>query len=403
MNRDGNSHVVIVGGGIGGITTALGLKKLGVDFVVLEQAEALQEVGAGLQLSPNAVHILHWLGLAEPLAEIAVAPEGLDVRSYRSGEQILWTPLGQAARAQFGAPYYHAHRADLLAILVDALDTDRVRLNTRCVEVGESDSVVTVKLADGSIETGAVLIAADGVHSMVRAQLFGDKAARRSSTAWRGLIDAETVAELEIAQVSGTWWGPGRSFVHYFVSGGRKLNWVGIVPADESSIESWSATGTAAQALAAFDGWHPQVLGIIAAAEKVFHSAVYDRDPLSDWVVGRIALLGDAAHAMLPHHAQGAAQSIEDAHVLVRTIEQSRADLPAALQRYQSIRRERANWLQEYSRNADRHFQLTEPADQQRRDDALRRRQKEFVNGFPPGQMRIYGYNAVAEMNDDAA
>ena len=361
---------------------------------VLEQAAALTSVGAGIQLSPNAVRILNWLGLEENLAAFGVLPESLVVRSY-DGTSILETPLGAAACDRFGAAYYHAHRADLLAALVETMGQEGVRLGARAVGIGQTGNGVSVTLADGSTVEGDVVIGADGIHSVVRRALFDTEEPRFSgTTAWRGVIPADSVAAFDIPKTTSVWWGPNRSVVHYYVSGGREINWIGIVPADGDSVESWSATGRVEDALREFAGWHPQVLALIRATDQPFKWALHDREPLPSWVDGRVALLGDAAHSMLPYHAQGAAQSIEDAWVLARCLADGPSDPEQALLRYQALRIERANWVQKFSRDAEQLFHMSDPEARRRRDEKLRQNQSAYPHGFPPGQERLYGYDA---------
>ncbi len=395
----GTPRIVIAGCGIGGLTLALCLRRAGIEFVVLEQAEALTAVGAGIQLSPNAVRVLHWLGLGEPLARVAVAPIGLEIRSHH-GELILSTPLGAQASNHFGAPYYHAHRADLLDALVGALGLDKVQLGKRVLGFDQDAAGVSVDLADGPSVAGDLLVGADGIHSVVRAELFGVQVARFSGTAWRGVVPAERVAEFQIPEITSVWWGPHRSMVHYYVSGGRAINWIGIAPADGASIESWSATGSVEQALDEFDGWHPQIRTLIRETAQPFKWALHDRNPLPCWVTGRTALLGDAAHSMLPYHAQGAAQSIEDAWVLARCLEEGADDIPAALSRYESLRQPRTSWVQRFSRDAEVLFHMADPAAVERRDRRLKENQAAYPNGFPPGQENLYGYDAEAPFRD---
>ena len=393
--------MLIVGGGIGGVATALCLRRVGLDFLLLEQAEALREVGAGIQLSPNAVRILQALGLGAALARIAVRPASLEIRSWQSGDLILTTPLGDVADRHFGAPYFHAHRADFLDLLVTALGRDRVRLGERVAGIMQDASSATAVLADGSLVSGDALIGADGIHSTVRAALFGaDRARFSGNVAWRGLVPAERIRDLGVPAVSGVWWGPLRSVVHYFVSEGRLLNWIGIGRSDEPARESWSAEGTSADALREFAGWHPRIVGVIGATTHLFKTALHDREPLADWRRGRIALLGDAAHSMLPFHGQGAAQSIEDAYVLAACLAAGRPDPGTALERYVRLRKPRAEWVQRYSREAEELFHMTDPSKISRRDERLRENQRAYPTGFPPGQERLYGYDAEAALRE---
>ena len=386
--------VLIAGCGIGGITLALALRQRGLDYVVLEQADELREVGAGIQLSANATRLLDRLGVLAPLKEIAVAPEGLDIRSYRDGARILWTPLGEVASARFGAPYLHAHRADFLSILAQALAMDRVRLGARCANARQDSDGVQVTLESGEVVEGDVLVGADGIHSLIRDTLFPPPAMRHSGTAWRGTVAAMKVRHLGIEKNTNVWWGPERCVVHYYISGAAVLNWIGIVPYDESSVESWSAKGEIGQCLEEFRGWHDEITGLIGASDTVFKWALHDREPLARWTEGRITLIGDAAHAMLPYHAQGACMSIEDAYVLAAQLACAGGAPERALQEYEALRRPRASWVQRYSRAAEAHFTLADPDAVSRRDARLRASQGDYSSAFPPGQQRIYGYDA---------
>jgi salicylate hydroxylase len=423
------TRVVIVGAGIGGIATALALARHGIDHVVLEQAPRLTEVGAGIQLSPNGMKVLDRLGVAAALAPVAVEPSSHVFRHWSSGETLLELPLGAAVRVTFGAPYLHAHRADLLAAMVAALGDRRLRLGRRVAAVRQDGAGVEAVLDDGSTERGAILVGADGIHSLVREVVFEAAAAPAVAggsryAAWRGLVPGEKARALGIEQRSYIWLGPGRSIVLYYVSGGRLLNWVGIGPGGEAQRESWSATGSVEALLADYAGWHPQIVGLLAATERPFVTRLLDREPLRSWVEGRVVLLGDAAHAMLPYHAQGAVQSLEDAWVLARSIAlaseraggsapdhvapaaaaPAAAALEQALLRYQHLRRDRTTQVQAYSRAAQDWYHVSEPVEIARRDERFRsvaRRARERPvrgrladAGFSSQQEWLYAYDA---------
>lgn len=365
-------RAVVVGAGIGGLAAALALRAVGVDAVVYEQADALREVGAGIQLAPNATRVLHRLGLADALARVGVRPEAIEHRRWEDGRVLLRQPLGEACERIFGAPYYHVYRPDLLDVLAGALPRDAIRLAHRCVAVAQDADAATLTFDNGARVRAPVVIGADGIHSTLRARLLGPESPRFSGcVAYRGLVPAERVAHLGLPRCSNGWLGPGRHFVHYFVgAGARRLNFVAIVPAGDWRIESWSATGEVADALAEFDGWHPTVRTIIAAADRTHRWALYDREPLDTWGAGRVALLGDAAHAMLPFMAQGACQAVEDAAVLARCLADDVADTPAALRRYEAIRKPRVWEVQRASwRNATT-YHLPDGEDQRARDAA---------------------------------
>src|SRR5215469_2193601 len=252
--------VLIVGGGIGGLTTALALKFRGIEALLFEQAAEFREVGAGIQLSCNATRILTTLGVGKALAAIAVYPEGRDYRAWDTGEGLFWTPLGNRAETTFGAPYYHAHRAELLAVLLDALGQQGLRLNSRVSTFGQDADGVAITLADGTTFAGDILVGADGIHSTVRSGLFGQEQARYTgNVAWRGLVPAKAIAHLQLKKVTGVWMGPNRSIVQYYVSAGRTFNWIALSRSPRPARESCLAEGGIKDGLADYAGSHPRI------------------------------------------------------------------------------------------------------------------------------------------------
>jgi salicylate hydroxylase len=361
----------------------------------------MKEVGAGIQISPNATRILHRLGLADALRGVAVRPGAIDVRRWSDGRVLSRQPLGDAAEAAFGAPYYHVHRADLLSVLSGALPPERVHTGKLCLNVAASDGGAEASFEDGTCVTADLIIGADGVHSRVRRSIFNTEKARFSgNVAYRGLVPLERVASLDLERNVTVWIGPGKHFVHYFVSGGRLVNFVAVIEESSWTRESWSDRGDIADALAAYEGWHPQVRAILGAVGEVFRWALLDRPPLDPWSHGRVTLMGDACHPMLPFMAQGAAQAIEDAATLaicLKDVVHSR--IPEALQRYEALRRPRTTKVQEISLANATTFHLPDGPKQQERDAQMSARSAGRANSIA----WLYGHDAEAiETNSDA-
>jgi len=396
--------VLVVGGGIGGITTVLALRQRGVDVQLYEQAAAFGQVGAGLQISSNAAKILLKLGLGEALKQVATYPEGRDYRGWDTAERLYYTPLGQKAEAHFGSPYYAAHRAELLDVLLTGL-TDRsgIILGSRVMRVDQDANGVTLTLANGETAHGDILIAADGIHSTIRGQLFGKELPRYTgNVAWRGLVPAERVAHLDLGSVVGVWMGPNRSIVQYYVSAGKTFNWIGISRSSEPARESWLAEGKVEDALAEYDGWNDTIRTIIGATPKVLRQALYDREPLPDWQVGRVVLMGDAAHPMMPFYAQGGAQSIEDAYVLAGCIAEGQDKPLDALTRFVKMRQPRTAWMQGLARREEELYQMNDAATIKARNEKMRANRVPETATFPPEQERLYGYDAEIELRKSA-
>ena len=395
--------VLVVGGGIGGITCMLALRQRGVDAQLFEQAAAFGQVGAGIQISSNAARILLKLGLGPALKKVATYPEARDYRGWDTGERLYYTQLGQKAEAHFGSPYYAAHRAELLEVLLSKVDEYGVRLGSRVECVDQDNEGVTLTLADGTTAQGDILVGADGIHSTVRAQLLGKESPRYTgNVAWRGLVPAERVAQLNLGSVVGVWMGPNRSIVQYYVSAGRTFNWIGISRSPQPARESWLAEGKIEDALAEYDGWHSTIRTIIAATPKVLRQALYDREPLLDWQVGRIVLLGDAAHPMLPFYAQGGAQSIEDAYVLAGCIAEGQDRPLAALARFVKMRLPRTAWMQGLARREEELYQSNDAATIKARNERMRVSRTPETATFPPEQEQLYGYDADTELRKSA-
>jgi len=353
-------RLVLVGAGIGGLTAALSMPA-GVRVTLVEQAETLREAGAGLQLSPNATRVLHGLGLEPALAAVAFEPRAAEVRAAADGRLLLRQPLGQTARARWGAPYLHVHRADLQALLLEAvLSRPGVELRTgaRLAGVEQDSDSATAVLETGERLAADALIGCDGLRSQVRAHLWGEDRPRYTGhTAWRGTVDAARLPPGLVAPVAAVWAGPGRHFVHYYVAGGSRVNFVGVVERDEGAAESWTARGDPAELARDFAGWPDPVRAIVAAAVDPLRWALYDRAPSTVWSRGRVSLLGDAAHPMPPFMAQGAAMAIEDAQALGRALAGSQT-VEAALRRYEAERRPRTLRVQAASRRNGALFHL---------------------------------------------
>ena len=366
------TRVGVVGGGIGGLTAAVSLLQRGFDVHVYEQASQLSEVGAGVQISPNASRVLHGLGLKDDLARTGVRPLAWHQRRWDDGRTLLESPLAEPLEAAFGFPHYQMHRADLLAALAARVPPERIHLGHRLTGVRDRGDRVDVEFAGGAHEQVDVLVGADGIHSLVRGLLFGPERPRFTGCiAYRGLVPAERLRALELEVTAQVWLGPGRHFVHYFVSGRRLVNFVAIVEQGAWTRESWTDRGEVSDALAAFADWHPQVRQIIGAVDETYVWALFDRIPLERWSAGRVTLLGDACHAMLPFMAQGAAQAIEDGATLAACLDAGNgtgADPAEALRRYERLRVPRTSRIHAASTDNKTRFHLPDGPAQQKRD-----------------------------------
>jgi salicylate hydroxylase len=386
--------VAVVGAGIGGLTAALALSAAGCDVRVYEQAGAVAEVGAGIQLAPNCTRVLRELGLLPAVEAVAVRPERFEFRRWDDGRLLSATPLGDAVQDAYGAPYLHAHRGDLMRILAAAFPAERVEVGRRCVGVVQRGAGgAEVRFADGSGAAADVVVGADGIHSTVRAALFGPREARFTGhVAYRGLVPAERVAGLGLERRCVVRMGPGAHLVHYFVGGGRLLNVVCVLEQRSWTRESWTDPGDPAELRAAFAGWHPDVRAVVEALDEPLKWALFDRPPLAGWGEGAVTLLGDACHPMLPYAAQGAAQAVEDAAALAACLAgRGPAEVPAALLRYAELRRPRTARVQAMSRDNGVRFHLPDGPEQRARDTAMA-----ASFGLSPEIDWLYGHPAPA-------
>jgi salicylate hydroxylase len=364
--------IAIVGGGIGGLSAALHLLDAGFDVQVYEQAPRIGEIGAGIQISPNASRLLIRLGLKRAMDKVGVRPQAVHQRRWDDGRTLQRAPVGLEVETAFGAPYYHFHRGDLAELLGAAVPAERVHCSHRLVDLEPKGERVVARFENGTSAEADLLVGADGIHSRVRHLLFGPEKPRFTGcVAWRGLVPAERIRHLDIEIASHNWMGPDGHFVHYWVAGGQFMNVVCVAEHGTWTSESWTSRGEVADALARYEGWHPSVRALIAAFPETFIWALHDRLPLPRWSDGRVTLLGDACHPMLPFMAQGAAQSIEDGAALASLLKAMPDDVPGALQRYEEVRKPRATRLQEASANNRKRFHLPDGPEQQARDEAM--------------------------------
>ena len=341
-------RAAIVGGGIGGLAAANALRCRGIDVTVFEQASTLGEVGAGVFIYPNSLRQLERMGFGDALARVG-GRVGAGSEYYRMDGTVVGPILTTDSNGWNGM--YGMHRADLLDALAAALPENVVRTGHRFTGFQQDDGVAQLSFANGATAEADVVIAADGIQSAVQKFVVAPKPPEYSGVrAYRGLIPRETLPGWR-DEAHQVWMGDGKHFMVFPVRSGRLLNYVGFVPTKNETAESWSAAGDRDELAASFDGWDPRVLGLLAKVQTCFWWGLYDRKPLDSWTAGRLVLLGDAAHPMLPHLGQGANQAIEDGVALATFLEGRQPDeIVDILPRYEQFRRVRTDVVQAEAR-----------------------------------------------------
>jgi salicylate hydroxylase len=385
---------VVAGGGIGGLAVAGALTRAGIEASVYEQAPALGEVGAGVLIGPNSARLLHRLGLAESLDEVGGwVGEG---STYYRHDGTRVAPVMTTDSSGWAA-MYGMHRADLVDMLSRAVPDDRIHLGHRAVAVEQSAEKARVTFDNDAVAEADLVIAADGIHSTL--QRFVTEQATpvfSGSVAYRGVIDAGRVPWWP-ARIFQVWMGEGKHVIVFPLRAGKLINFVCFVPADEEMRESWSAPGDPDTLRAAFEGWAEPVTDLLKHVDTTFWWGLYDREPLAEWTKGRLALLGDAAHPMLPHLGQGANQSIEDGFALAAVLKDvSAADVPAALRHYAQVRRRRTDVVQNNSRrNGERYDLVNHTVESRDREIAETRQLRAWIYDYDveaePGLARLPG------------
>lgn len=345
--------VAICGGGVGGLCAAIGLLKQGHDVTVYEQTRQFARVGADINLTPNAVHALDRLGASADLRANAARPTHRISRTWNTGEETSRLPMSEAAEARYGAPQLTVHRADLLAALEAQLPPGVVRFGARVDSVGQDAQGAWLVMADGTQHRADLVIGADGIHSPVRTTVFGPDSPRFTGlVSWRGVFDRDKAADLPDLDAFTKWWGPtsDRQIVTFPLTHGKEIFVFATHRQEDWAEEGWTLPGDLAELRGHYADFHPHARALLEACDSVTRSALHVRDSMAHWSQGRITLLGDAAHPMVPFMAQGACMAIEDAVVLSRALEACEpADVPAALTRYEAARIPRTAEIQRAS------------------------------------------------------
>ena len=391
--------VVIAGAGLGGVAAALALRQRGIEVEVYEKTPELSEIGAGLNLSPNALKAFRALGVEREAIDIGFQAEDQVIRSYRSARVLARQKRKGTIADRFGAEFLSIHRADLLDIFVNALpDPNIIHLGKACIRVDVRDDVAVAHFADGSAVEGDVVIGADGIHSAVRESLFGRIEPRFTGCiCWRGLVPAEALAGTPYGREMTAWWGPHGHVVHYPVRRGELVNFVAHFDSDGWTEESWTYECDRSELMETYGRWNRDLLRLIESSDKYYKWALYDRDPLEAWGRGRATLLGDSAHPMLPYLGQGACMAVEDGCILAEAISRSPGDPAAALRDYERLRMPRTARAQLGSRHRAKQNHLASPVARIRRDLKMAWNNR-FGRDKSPNQAEwLYDYDVAAE------
>jgi len=372
--RSSRPRIAIVGAGIGGLTLGLLLRKHGMEAQIYEQASELREVGAAVGLAANGTRVLRRLGLGDELTELSVEPTDVGYRHWASGELIASFPMGSTYTERYGAEFFGIHRMNLQRILAGSWGNEGLHLNSRVRDLEECADGVRLHFVEGDQVTADVVIGADGVRSVVRNWVAGGGPAPRYSgaTGFRGLVQIDALTELPGPMTIQFWLGPGAYVIHYPISTST-INFLAVVPGPTPWPHSaWMTEEPPGAALAALAGWHPAVRQLVDAVGQSPRWALFALPALQHWSRGHAVLLGDAAHAMLPHQGQGANQAIEDAAVLAALLaDADTSGLGAALRRYEVLRRPRTRQLQRSSWVNSEILRYTDGPDVESRDRIL--------------------------------
>ena len=386
--------ILIVGAGIGGLVSALCLNKKGYVVDIYEQSEVLSELGAGVQLSPNATRVLDYLELNDDLKPHIFEPRSFQFLNYKTEKIISKRELGLKIQDDFGFPNFDVHRADLQKVLLNKVEEEGIKIHTnmKVIDVGNEENKAYIKINEEKIKAD-IVIGADGIHSVVREKLFEKKESSfTGNVAWRMLIPVDSLPRDLISPDTTVWLGPKKHFVSYHVSGGKNLNCVCLVEQDGWTNESWSERGNIEDLREIYNGWNQTIETLlkIANPNSLYRWALHDRPPMKQWSKGRIILLGDAAHPMLPFLAQGAAMAIEDGAVLADCIS-SYEDNEKSLKYFEQIRRPRTSFVQLAARRNAKILHLS----------GLAAFFRNMVMGYAGNKIfnKLYSYDALSAVN----
>lgn len=389
-------RVGVIGGGIGGAALAAALAQRGLEARLFERASGFSEVGAGIQMTPNAVKVLEALGLKDDLMKVGFLPRAIVGRNWRTARENFRTPLIDDCPRLYGAPFVHVHRADLHGLLAARVPERSATFSATCTGIRQEGGVAVADFEDGSSFEADIIVGADGVRSVVRGALFGAEEPRFTGhMCYRAVVPVDGVVD-HVSPDSSFWLGPNGHVVTYYVRGGRAVNIVAVCETGSWVEESWNAPSSRAEMLAAYPGWHRNVLRLFGEVDQVFKWGLFDRDPMAGWSRGRVTLLGDAAHPMLPFLSQGAAMAIEDAYVLATAVDAHGHDYASAFHAYEAERLPRTSRVQLEARARGKTYHLPSPMAQARRDFMYWLRGK--LNPQKTGLQAnwVYEYNATS-------
>jgi salicylate hydroxylase len=390
--------VAIIGGGIGGLSAALALQQRGIEVEVYEQSSQLREIGAGVNLSPNALKAFRALGIEAAAQAIGFEPEYQVIRSWKSGRIIYRQARKGALTARFGAGHLTVHRADLLEVLSRPLPERIFRLGARCTAVVPGARSAAARFADGSEIEADIIVGADGIRSVVRESLFGPEAPRFTGcVCWRGLVPIDRVPRGLISGDSTMYMGPHGHVVHYLVRRGELVNIVAHYDSDAWTEESWTHECDRSELMQTYAGWHDSLLRLYECTDRYYKWALYDRDPPEQWSKGHATLLGDSAHAMLPYLGQGACMAIEDGYILAAAIDHMPNDVNAALALYERMRVPRTRRTVLGSRERAKLNHLASPWARLKRNAAFAVRRLFDSDATAFGADWLYDYDVAAE------
>lgn len=392
--------IAIIGGGIGGVALARSLDRLGIAYHLYERAQGFSEVGAGVQMTPNAVKVLESLGLADDLARVGFLPEAMMGFNWESGEDLFRTPLREVCPRLFGADFYHVHRADLHAMLAKDIDPGRVSFGRACTGLRQEAGRSILTFDDGSEVSADLVVGADGVRSNIRGALWGQEPASYTGhMCWRALVPVPQHPLPFVTPTSAFWMGPNGHVVTYYVKGGAMVNIVAVHEHSNWVEESWTIKSNPQELLDGFSGWHENLTKLfdLVNPDEVYKWGLFDRDPMQRWSKGSATLLGDAAHPMLPFLSQGAAMAIEDGYVLAQALDHfGMGQLDAALDAYEAERRPRTSRVQLEARERGRTYHLSSPEELRARDLAFKAEQARNPNAVGIKAEWVYQYDARA-------